>query len=415
MLNEHPPRSGATLPGVTRAVRAIPGRCGAWRKAIHPFPDLLDMSSDAILARYQIQQRRDFEAAFRRLADEGGLLSALPRLHALLTRYPENPVARNIEMDRMQALFIDMHQHVMGHPVWTHPFFRRFFDAAMTRDQAARFLCHYLNQVKNTRQCVALACGRFHSLAALPFGRLNEPVSELVQVVLAGLLADEYGIEAQAPRRGGTLAIDELINKRTHIVLYRQLFELLEVAPADQDVQFLPEIADNVLVQRLLAGSDAFREIEALASVGLGMEWGVPTIFSQLLGGLIRFADREGLAWSPQHFAVLSGHVQQDVDHAISVMVATALLVDGDEDIRALKNATNILMASRYAMMSGIYRDVFNAPCASIDELALAPVYHVGDRRIAEQLIAARSRTPAGQVADQAAWAASDRVPFVFS
>ena len=411
-------RAFSPLRGKTaRSDTGLRGNCPPVRRlaeGIHPFPDLLEMSCDAILTRYRVQQRRDFEAAFRRLADDGGLLSALPRLHGLLQLSPDNPVARNLDMDRMQALFADMHQHVLGHPVWTHPFFRRFFDAAMTRDQVARFLCHYLNQVKNTRQCVALACGRFHSLAALPFGRLNEPVSELVQVVLAGLLADEYGIEAQAPG-GGALAIDELINKRTHIVLYRQLFELLQVAPADQDVQFLPEIADNVLVQRLLAGSDTFREIEALGSVGLGMEWGVPTIFSQLLGGLIRYADREGLAWTPQHFEVLSGHVQQDVDHAISVMVATALLIDGNEDIQALKNATNMLMASRYAMMSGIYRDVFNAPCASIDEIALAPVYHVDDRRIAEQLIAARSRTPDGQVADQAAWSASDRVPFVFN
>ncbi len=393
--------------GEARPARRLP-------ETLHPFPELLALSPDAILTRYRVQQRREFEAAFQRLVDEGGLLPALPRLRTLLQAAPDNPVGRNLDAHRMQALCSDMHEHVMAHPVWLHPFFRRFFDGAMTRDQAARFLSHYLNQVKNTRQCLALVCGRFHSLAPLPFGRLNEPVSELIQVVLAGLLADEYGIEARAPGHGGTLAIDDVINKRTHIVQYRQLFDLFGVAPADQDVPFLPEIADNVLVQRLLAGSDAFSELEALASVGLGMEWGVPTIFSLLLGGLIRHADREGLAWSPQHFEVLSGHVHQDSDHAVSVMVATALLVHGDEDIVALKNATNILMASRYAMMSAIYRDVFEAPCASLDELALAPAYHVGDRRIADQLLAARSRAATGEVSDRAAWSTGEQLPFVF-
>ena len=392
----------------TQAVRHLPD-------AIHPFPDLLELTPDQVLERYKVQQRQDFEAVFLRLKEDGGFLPALPWVRTMLEQDPDNVVGRNADVDRMRALFADMHQHVMAHPVWTHPFFRRFFDAAMTRDQVARFMCHYLNQVKNTRQCVALACGRFNSLADLPFGRLNEAISEMVQVVLAGLLADEYGTEGHAPDCEATLDIAELTNKRTHIVLYRQMFELLDIPPGEQDIQLLPEIADNVLVQRLLAGSDAFREVEALASVGLGMEWGVPTIFSLLLGGLIRFSDRETLNWSPHHLEVLTGHVRQDVDHAVSVMVASAMLINGREDILAIKNATNILMSSRYEMMSGIYRDVFGEACASIDEIDLAPAYQVTDRRIADELTEARSRTPVEQVQGHAQWFASDRVPFVFA
>lgn len=392
----------------TQGVRRLPD-------AIHPFPDLLELTPDQVLDRYKVQQRQDFEAVFLRLKEDGGFLPALPWIRTMLELDPDNVVGHNADVDRMRALFADMHQHVMAHPVWTHPFFRRFFDAAMTRDQVARFMCHYLNQVKNTRQCVALACGRFNSLADLPFGRLNEAVSEMVQVVLAGLLADEYGTEGHAPDCEATLDIAELTNKRTHIVLYRQMFELLDIPPCEQDIALLPEIADNVLVQRLLAGSDAFREVEALASVGLGMEWGVPTIFSLLLGGLIRFADREPLDWSPHHLEVLTGHVRQDVDHAVSVMVASAMLINGGEDVLAIKNATNILMSSRYEMMSGIYRDVFGEACASIDEINLGSAYHVTDQRIADELTEARSRTPVEQVEGHAQWFASDRVPFVFA
>ncbi len=384
-------------------------------EAIHPFPDLLAMTPYDVLESYKVQQRRDFEAVFQRLKEDGGFLPALPWIRTMLELDPQNVVARNADVERMRALFTDMHRHVMAHPVWTHPFFCRFHDATMERAQVARFLCHYLNQVKNTRQCVALCLGRFNSLADLPFGRLNEAVSELVQVVLAGLLADEYGTEGAASDMHASLDIAELTNKRTHIVLYRQLFELLEMPPADQDVALLPEIADNVLVQRLLAGSDAFREVEALASVGLGMEWGVPTIFSMLLGGLIRFADRENIVWTPHHLEVLTGHVRQDVDHAVSVMVASALLVNGEDDISAIKNATNILMSSRYEMMTGIYRDVFGEACASIDEIDLAPAYYVMDHRIADELTEARARTPVEQVVGHSTWFASDRLPFVFA
>ena len=90
--------------------------------------------------------------------------------------------ARLFRPASLNELFLELHDHVMNHPVWRHPFFLRFAEGAFSRDEFLRFGVHYFNQVKNTRQCVALALGRFHSLMPMRYGQLNERVSELTQV-----------------------------------------------------------------------------------------------------------------------------------------------------------------------------------------------------------------------------------------
>ncbi len=382
---------------------------------IHPFADLLELSPEEIVRRYRTQQLYDFETVLKRAGRCGGLLFSLPRLAEMLANDTEHPILRSLDVESMIENFSVLHEHVMGHPVWCHPFFRRFYAARMSKKEVVAFLGHYLNQVKNTRQCVALCCGRFHSLAPLPFGRLNEIVSELVQIVLATLLADEYGTEAHSVDERADLDIRKLTDKITHIVLYRQLYEMFDIPLAEQDTPLIPEVIDNVLVQRLLAGSEAFSELEALASVGLGMEWGVPAIFSMLLGGLIRFAEREGVEWSSRNFEVLTGHVHQDVDHGVAVMLVTSLFIREDGDLKAIKNATNILMSSRYEMMSGIYRSVFGESCPSIHDIDLPATYYVCDRRIASDLQNARERYAPHVMAGSGARGASQRLPFIFA
>jgi hypothetical protein len=369
---------------------------------LHPVAELLELSAPEVLATYRGLQTREFTAVLEGLAQSGAsLLDQAPAVRRALAAYPDNELYRTTSAVRMRALFCELHEHVMAHPVWLHPFFVRFFDGDLMRDQMARFAQQYLNQVKNTRQCVALACGRFNSLSRLPFGPVNEVASEITQVVLAGLLADEYGIESTAHRASGVeLSARDLLDKTTHISLYRQLFEMLDMPREQQDVPMLHGVADNVLTQRLLAGSERFSELESLASVGLGMEWGVPAFFSYLLGGVLKYARRTATPWSPRHVEVLTSHVRQDVEHAISVMLVTAMYVRDDADIDAIKRATNIVMATRFEMMTDIHQHVFGEPCASLGEIGLAPRYRVGEERIADALTEARGRVdPAAVVA----------------
>lgn len=383
---------------------------------VHHIPELLDLDPEEVLRRFKQAQAADFRRVIAELHDPANPLhQVLEGLRALAGHDPGNPFGALplFGEGALEALFSELHDHVMDHPVWRHPFFIRIFRGEFTRAQLEAFALNYFNQVKNTRQCVALALGRFSGFLGLPYGCLNERTSELTQIVLAQLLADEYGVGSHAleeyPSLGG------LFHTTTHIVMYRKLFDGLGVPFVRQDVPMLHGVADNALTQRLVAGHDDFTTLEALASVGLGMEWGVPEFFTLLLGGIIRFAWRNELPLTTDHLEVLIAHVKYDVLHAISVMLVTGFFIREADDVQRVKDATSTLMAGRWGMMSDLYRHVFGEECPSLAEAGLDGRYHLRDRRIERALRAARARVPDGTVVDAAGYRARADLPYVFA
>jgi hypothetical protein len=379
---------------------------------VHPLPDLLERSAEEVLAAFRDSQRADFT---RVVAEFGQAHTPLHRLFADLRRRvgEENPFHRTalFTPGALEALFLDLHDHVMSHPVWRHPFFVRVFEGRLNACQAARFAVAYFNQIKNTRQCVALAMGRFHGLMDLPYGVLNERVSEITQVALAQLVADEYGVGCHGI--DDYPALGHLLLSRTHMAMYRQLFDGLGIDADEQDEPMLWGVADNVLVQRLVAGDPAFSPLEALASVGLGMEWGVPEFFSLLLGGLIRVSERERLGLTPCDLDVFIAHVHYDVLHAVSVMLVTSLHMTSPGDVAVVKNACNALMAARFAMMTDMYAHVFGETCASLADSEPEARHRLTDRRIAELLVRAREGVAAQRVVRGDDYRRAVRTPFV--
>jgi hypothetical protein len=383
---------------------------------VHPFPDLLSLEPEELLKKFKVSQQKDFSRLIDQLEDpENPLNQLLGKLKEIAENEQGN---RFNELDlfrpgALRELFLELHDHVMDHPVWLHPFFLRIFDGDFNQAQLEVFAKQYFNQIKNTRQCVALSLGRFSGLISLPYGCLNERVSELAQIVLAQLLADEYGVATHTiedyPDMYGVL------NSTTHIGMYRYLFDGLGVSFEQQDIPMLPGVADNVLVQRLLSDHPAFTEVESLASVGLGMEWGVPEFFSLLLGGIIRWAWQHDVELTQKHLIVLIAHVQYDVLHAISVMLITSFFNYENDAVTQIKQATNTLMSSRYGMMSDLYRHIFDEPCPNIDEIELESRYQLRDRRIADALIEARKKIAPERVVDGEAYQHSTHLPFVFS
>ncbi|MES9834157.1 MAG: hypothetical protein ABW139_18115 [Candidatus Thiodiazotropha sp. DIVDIV] len=383
---------------------------------VHPMPNLLTLDATQVLDAFRESQLKDFTAIISDLDESGSSLHKV--FETLLKTAAKEPGNRLSELNifqpgAMQALFIDLHDHVMSHPVWRHPCFIRIFEGNFDRQQLVSFALNYFNQVKNTRQCVALAQGRFSGFIDLPYGCLNERVSELVQITLAQLLADEYGVGTHSIETYPDLA--SLLGSTTHIVMYRNLFEGLGIPFEQQDLPMLPEVADNVLTQRLLAGHSSFNLLESLSSVGLGMEWGVPEFFSLLLGGMIRWAWREDVELTQHHLIVFIAHVQYDVLHAISVMLATSLLGHEEGYVDQVKQATNMLMSSRYNMMSGLYRHLFDEPCDNINQINLESRYAITDHRIEQALLAARQEVADARVVDAQAYKANPNVPFVFA
>jgi len=365
--------------------------------AFHPWPGLLSMSSDEILNTYRKSQLTDILSAFALLGRRGSTLIAdIDILERYFAAFPNEELLQRLQLDTIQNLFKELHDHVMRHPVWIHPVFRRFVEGNVTYDQLRLFAQHYFNQVKNTRQCVALALGRFHTL--LPYTSetsLGVILSELTQMVLARLLADEYGLtEEYYSSAGGakTSAVDikGLFTPVTHPGLYRRFLAALGVVVSDYDVPLLHSVADNVLVQRIISGHPEFDYIEALASVGLGMEWGVPAFFSMLISGIVKVFRDEGLPLDAKSTEIWSAHVQQDVSHAVAVMLVTSFFVRGREDIESIKGVTNALMAFRFEMMSDIYEEVFKENCTRIDQIGLRDQYLIPDARLRELLPAMR-------------------------
>lgn len=356
---------------------------------VHPLPNLLELSSEGVLEAFRSSQRQDFTAIVADVERPGTPLHAL--FAQMRDRVPaSNPFHQSplFKPGALQEMFLDLHDHVLEHPVWRHPFFVRVFDGGITVPQVARFATQYFNQIKNTRQCVAMAIGRFHGLMDLPYGELNERISEITQISLAQLVADEYGVGAHSVEDYPDLG--HLFLARTHIVMYRQLFDGLKIDPSGQDEPMLPGVADNVLTQRLVASHPAFSALEALSSVGLGMEWGVPEFFSLILGGLIKVSEREGLNLSRKDLEVFIAHVRYDVLHAVSVMLVTSLHMKDSTDLAVVKNACNTLMAARFGMMTEIYAHVFGETCPSLQDMGLEARYRLTDHRIENVLAEAR-------------------------
>jgi len=380
----------------------------------HPLENLCEMSAEEILAAYRVSQLSDVEATFRRLRRDGRDLSReIELLQHYLLAYPAENVQRRLRVDAVEQLFYRMHTHVMAHPVWVHPFFARVAEGNITAEQLAVFARQYFNQVKNTRQCVALALGRFHTMLNRPDGELNTILSELTQMVLAGLLSDEYGTgEAHACKAlqsvgAPVVDIGRLFAPVTHPALYRRFLAALGANVGEYDVPMLHGVADNVLVQRIVAGDPAYDELEALASVGLGMEWGVPAFFSMIMAGIYKVAAQEGLALDARAMEIWSSHVRQDVEHAIAVLIATSFYVSDDVDVKRIEGVTNVLMAYRYDMMSDIYREVFGEPCDEISKVALDACYALHDPRIVPLLSVARQRVRPQSVRGYAGYVAS--------
>ena len=379
---------------------------------IHPLPDLLNLTADQVLEQFLESQRRDFEQVTGDLENpENPLRRMFSELAAIAgpdNRFQQIPLFRP---GALQTLFLELHEHVMQHPVWRHPFFVRFFQGEFDQAQLLGFARQYFNQIKNTRQCVALAIGRFNSAEPLPFAPLHERVSELAQIMLAQLIADEYGVGSHSVEQYPSL--HALFNSTTHIVMYRQIFEGLEIPFAEQDEPMWHGVADNVLTQRLVAGHPDFSLLESLASVGLGMEWGVPEFFSLLLGGMIRWAWQHDVPLTQHHLLVLIAHVRYDVLHAISVMLITSFFAHEDDSLDRIKGAVNTLMAARYGMMSDLYRRLFGEECAGMEGMDTR--YYLRDRRIETRLHEARANISSAAVTEADDYRQLASVPFLFA
>lgn len=388
---------------------AVDGRVG-W----HPNLDVLSMSAEQILQFYVDQQQRDLAAALDAICGRNHtLLEAIPSLLARITQEDREAFGTRFSRAQLDELFHILHAHVMSHPVWQHAIFHRIAKADLTRDQLVTFATQYFNQVKNTRQCVAMALGRFNTLEpSTEFPSASNAIMEATETILAGLLADEYGYGTGAIRSNDAETdagrfLRQAFGRPTHPALYRRFLTALGIDGGRQDVPALPGVADNIIVQRLVAANPAYTRVDALAAVGLGMEWGVPTFFSMIIVGIYKLNERDQLGLSPHDIEIWTAHVDQDVEHAIAMFIVMALNIKDSSKIEDIKTTVSLVLGFRHAMMDDIYKHVFGYTCEPIE---LAPSHCLNVEaleRIQRLLAAARNEVTPETVINGLAYATS--------
>ncbi|MFM5917410.1 MAG: hypothetical protein ACKOOL_07745 [Novosphingobium sp.] len=357
--------------------------------------ELMGLQPHEVIGYFERKQADDFFDAIARISDGKGISIRLVPLFDRLTDPADRAeIAERISDNRLQSLFSTMHRHVMSHPVWTHPLLMRIAAGEYDLAQLRRFATLYFGQVKNTRQCVAACLARFDLVGSgrRSQGSLDNAIAELSQLILASLLMDEYGFDHPVPAEAedapdvAGCTVRNNLHRETHTELYRSFLDGLSIDRSDQDHPVLRAVAVNVCVQKMVADHRSFSRLEALASVGMGMEWGVPAMFMLVLLGLARGQEGGLFDLRPEHVRIWSAHVEQDVDHGIAMLIASAVNLADTPDIAAMQQATSLLMGSRYAMLSAVYEAVFGEQCPVSTASSGAIVDPCSDERVARLL-----------------------------
>ena len=235
-------------------------------ETVHPLPNLLELGAGGVLESMCRSQKNDFTAMVAEVEEPGSPLHGL--FADLRTRVPTDHPFHRIALFRkgaLQEIFLDLHDHVMSHPVWLHP----LFTFGCSRAASMR------SQVGDLRRAVFQPDQEHPSVRgdgdrALPrVGAASLRRAERARfgnhAGRAGAAWSRTNLASAATQLEDYPDLGHLLLSKTHMAMYRQLFEGLDVPPDEQDEAMLPGVADNVLTQRLVASHPAFSPLESLS------------------------------------------------------------------------------------------------------------------------------------------------------
>ncbi len=341
---------------------------------IYPVSHLLDMEVDRILGLFKDSQREEF---VRIIETSSEILDSI-----LPVKVYENS-KYNQKKSAFKDLFARLHDHIAEHPLWLHPFYQRIFNAEFDLEQLKRFTKSYFNQVKNRQKDATPPLSQWHvtSFSGMDFER----TSKLTQVILSQLVAREFlpGIHPMDESAAAT----GTPQPHSPILMFRRLFEALHIEKEGHDEPMVQEAMDHILIQRIIAADSRFARPATLALYAPAMEWGGPDFFSFILSGLLRFLDREKLSVTAGDLLLFISHIKYHVMRSVSVIFATLFYIDSEEEFEKMIEVVNALMAGQYAMMTGIYKYVFNEDCGNLMDIYPDMKYANADPQIGEKLI----------------------------
>ncbi len=218
---------------------------------------------------------------------------------------------------------------LVHHPVNDHPFFRRFRDERLSREQLLRWFRQY-----------HYFCKRF--VKALEGLLCGTPIDELdVRVELVKTLYSELG-------SGST--------ERAHVRQLERFGEALGTLPSDlRAVEPAPEVAAYLrLLNGLFTGSDY------LAALGaeLAVETTAASEFRYFYPGLQRYPE-----FTAEDLAFFELHVTEERNHSDWLLSAVRKTATTPEAIARVAAGARSTVAAWDEFWKGVYREVFGEPC----------------------------------------------------
>ncbi len=218
---------------------------------------------------------------------------------------------------------------LVHHPVNDHPFFRRFRDERLSREQLRRWFRQY-----------HYFCKRF--VKALEGLLCATPIDELeMRVELVKTLYSELG-------SGST--------EHAHVRQLERFGEALGMFPSDlRATEPASEVAAYLrLLDDLFAGSDY------LAALGaeLAVETTAASEFRYFYPGLKRYPE-----FTTQELAFFELHVTEEQNHSDWLLAAVRKTATTPEAIARVAVGARSTVAAWDEFWKGVYREVFGEPC----------------------------------------------------
>lgn len=224
-----------------------------------------------------------------------------------------------------QEFLTEQKEKLLHHPLFSDPFIKTISSLEIFEIEVARrFALLYYPHILRTRLYQA------NTLGITP--------DELIQLVLAEILYDEYG--------EGDIT-------KTHMAQYRKFLFATGVTPDDLHQQhIIPELQMYINTMMRLTQSDAW--ISAVAAVGIASEHPIPQYYTQLLHGL-----RNIPGIYEEHLELFIGHVELDIEHSNKIEQAVLPYLDNRSNRILFTKGIKINMDARRRFHTGLYRELF--------------------------------------------------------
>jgi pyrroloquinoline-quinone synthase len=221
-----------------------------------------------------------------------------------------------------RSFLADLRAEVEAHPAPNHTFLARIGTSPFTREDYRVFgLQHY--------PLVGMFTNYMERLL------VNAP-DTTSKCWLAKVLVDEYG---------------EGSNGDDHAVVYRRFLTACGVGPGQEDEVVLhPAVRDFIHTHLVLCSQRPF--LIGLGALGPGHEWSIPRMFTPIIEGLRR------ASFTEEEIEYFTLHIGQDVDHAIWLEEALALMITSQEEADQVREGALISLEARRLFWEGVQEQV---------------------------------------------------------